>query len=220
MYHEYIIHNLSDPVLRKLMKGDKVRMRKHHIGHRVFITKEQAKLLEDAHKKKKSVMIGFTDGQIKHHIKVGSGLFDSLKSFVKKHKDVFNPIIRTTKNAGHILLNKASNNLHSKINALPEIEGEGVVSDILGAISKGANLFGLGAKPRRTRGKGFMGDLMKGATKAIVPALVDAGSNMIKDKINGLGIKKRGRPRKTTTTRKVGRPRKIKAGALFPAGYN
>ena len=103
-------------------------------------------------------------------------------------------------------------------------------------------------KPRKTKkGKGI-GALAKLAAKALAPIAIDAASNFAKDKVSGLGVKKkRGRkpaiaslgkqqPGKVTTgqllglhkqalnltkqLKKRGRPKKRAGGALLPAGYS
>ena len=57
--------------------------------------------------------------------------------------------------------------------------------------------------------------MAKSGLKAIAPVLIDAASNAAKNKISGMGAK---RKTKKTTTR--GRPRKTRTGAaLMPAGY-
>ncbi len=107
----------------------------------------------------------------------------------------------------------------------PSKKGKGFLGDVLGFINPTigavAKTVGLGVKktrkPRAKKGKGIMSDLAKSGVKALAPVLIDAASNAAKNKISGMGAKKRvGRPRKN----KVGRPRKTRtAGALYPAGY-
>ena len=71
---------------------------------------------------------------------------------------------------------------------------------------------GLGVKPKtkrttRTRkGKGVVGDLAKSGLKALAPVIIDAAANAVKNKVSGMGARKR-RP---------GRSRKS-GGALYPA---
>ena len=81
---------------------------------------------------------------------------------------------------------------------------------------------GLGAKKKRGRpkkvGKGIMSSLLK----AVTPAIIDAAAGAVKGKVEGMGIKRVGRPRKKASkkpkTRRVGRPRK--GGALIAPGYS
>ena len=131
-------------------------------------------------------------------------------------------------------------------------KGQGVIGDVLKGI---INTTGLGVvveppllqvaekakKPRKTKkGKGLgalAGFAAKAAAKALAPVAIDAAANFAKNKVSGLGVKKkRGRkPGKVTTgqllglhkqalnltkqLKKRGRPRKRDGGALMPAGY-
>jgi hypothetical protein len=94
---------------------------------------------------------------------------------------------------------------------------------ILGNIANMAKLhivnstMGSGAKRRPKKGKGVVSDLAKSGLKALAPVLIDAASNAAKNKISGMGAKKKRTTKKTT---KRGRPRKTRTGAaLMPAGY-
>ena len=126
------------------------------------------------------------------------------------------------------------------------------------------NTTGLGVKPktlkdvleepkkrgRKKKGEGsgaLAGMAAKAAAKALAPIAIDAAANFAKDKVSGMGIKKkRGgkpaiaslgkqQPGKVTTgqllglhkqtlnltkqLKKRGRPRKRDGGSLMPAGY-
>ena len=59
---------------------------------------------------------------------------------------------------------------------------------------------------RKKKGEGI-GALAKLAAKALAPIAIDAASNFAKDKVSGMGIKKK-------------RGRKIKGGKLEPMLYN
>ena len=148
------------------------------------------------------------------------------------------PIIKAVKSAGHKGLQKATSSLHGKINLIPELSGEGVkrrrgrpkkgsglLGDVLGMINPTigvvAKTVGLGVKktrkPRTRKGKGIVSDLAKSGLKALAPVLIDAASNAAKNKISGMGAKKKRTTKKTTKRR---RPRKTRTGAaLMPAGY-
>ena len=104
-------------------------------------------------------------------------------------------------------------------------KGKGLVGDLLGMINPTmgtvAKTVGLGVKrtrkPRARKGKGFLTDLAKSGAKALAPQLIDAVANAAKNKITGMGAKKKRTAKKAT---KRGRPRKSKSGsALMPAGY-
>ena len=68
------------------------------------------------------------------------------------------------------------------------------------------------------KGKGIMSLLLK----AVAPAIIDAAAGAVKGKVDGMGIKRVGRPKKKASkkpkTRRVGRPRK--GGALIAPGYS
>ncbi len=67
---------------------------------------------------------------------------------------------------------------------------------------------------------------MSSLVKAVVPAIIDAAAGEVKGKVEGMGIKRVGRPRKKASkkatkkpkTRRVGRPRK--GGTLITPGYS
>ena len=107
----------------------------------------------------------------------------------------------------------------------PSKKGAGILGDIIGMINPTigtvAKTVGLGVKktrkPRSKKGKGLLTNLAKSGMKALAPVLIDAASNAAKNKISGMGAKKKRTTKKTT---KRGRPRKTKTGsALLPAGY-
>jgi hypothetical protein len=83
-----------------------------------------------------------------------------------------------------------------------------MINPTMGTVAK---TVGLGTrKPRARKGKGIISDMAKSGLKAIAPALIDAASNAAKNKISGMGAKRK--------TKKRGR--KTKSGsALMPAGY-
>lgn len=63
---------------------------------------------------------------------------------------------------------------------------------------------GLGVKHRKTKkGKGLAGDLLKAGAKIVGKKAIEAGSNYLNNKLDEMGVKKRGRPC---------------GGSLFPAG--
>jgi hypothetical protein len=99
-------------------------------------------------------------------------------------------------------------------------KGKGIIGDVLKNV---IGMTGLGIvveppllhvaektkKPRKTKkGKGI-GALAKLAAKALAPIAIDAASNFAKDKVSGLGVKRK---------RKRGRPKK--GGKLEPILYN
>jgi len=233
MYEKVGIDKLSPSQIKNLIKGKAVRVK---IGnsHYIHLSQEQLKKVNKAFLHGKAVQITFDPHQALQH---GAGIFGDIANFVKKHslQKLVNPVIKGVKQASHSGVSRASNFLHSKIDKLKPIEGEGILSDILGAVSTGSKLFGLGVarkkmehkpktvkpkvvKPRAVkprgvkRGKGFLTNLVKNIASS------DTAKNIVKDVISkgvdagvnaltgGACCKKRGRPRKC-------------GGALMPAGY-
>jgi hypothetical protein len=118
-------------------------------------------------------------------------------------------------------------------------KGEGIIGDALKGL---IGMSGLGVKPKtlkdvlgkpeakkrgRKKGEGI-GALAKLAAKALAPIAIDAASNFAKDKVAGMGVKKkRGRkPGKVTTGQLLGMAKRLKkmgrkkGGKLEPILYN
>ena len=225
MYEKIGIDKLSEHQVRSLLKGKAVRVKVGN-SHFIHLSHEQLKKLNKAFKNGKAVTIVFDPYQQEQH---GSGLFGDIANFVKKHslQKIVNPVIKGFKSASHSGVSRASNFLHSKIDKLKTVDGEGILSDILGAVSTGSKLFGLGVakhkienkvkkpakKPtlkRVKRGKGFLTDLVKNIASS------DSAKNIIKDVVNK-GVDKS--ISALTGGKCRGRPRKIVGSALLPAGY-
>ena len=121
-------------------------------------------------------------------------------------------------------------------------KGEGVIGDVLKGL---INTTGLGVKPktlkdvleepkkrgRKKKGEGIgalAGMAAKAAAKALAPIAIDAAANFAKNKVSGMGIKKkRGRkPGKVTTGQLLGMATQLKkmgrkkGGKLEPMLYN
>ena len=240
MYHPVGVSKLSENQKSRLRNGHPVRIKKG-TANKLHLTQEQIKKLESAHKRGAAYTIQLNPEQSQKH---GAGFFGDIATRVKKlankHKDIINPVIQAIKSAGHKGLKKVSTSLHNKINDVPELTGEGVkkrrrgrpskkgkgfIGDLLGMVNPTigtvAKTVGLGVKktrkPRAKKGKGVISNLVKSGAKALAPMLIDAASNAAKNKISGMGTRKKRTTKKAT---KRGRPRKTRsAGALFPAGY-
>ena len=235
MYNPVGISKLSENQKSRLRNGHPVRIKKG-TANKLHLTPEQIKKLESASRRGAGYTVQLNPEQAEKH---GAGFFGDIatkaKRIANKHKDLINPVIKAVKNAGHRGLQKMSTSLHNKINQIPELSGDGVkrrrgrpkkgagfVGDILGMINPTigavAKTVGLGVKKTRKprKGKGIVSDMAKSGLKAIAPVLIDAASSAVKNKISGMGAKKK----RTTKKTKVGRPRKTKTGAaLMPAGY-
>ena len=240
MYNPVGVSKLSENQKSRLRNGHPVRIKKG-TANKLHLTPEQIKKLESASRRGAGYTVHLNPEQAEKH---GAGLFGDIATRVKrlanKHKDLINPVIKAVKSAGHRGLQKVATSLHNKINDIPELSGEGVkkrrrgrpskkgagiLGDIIGMINPTigtvAKTVGLGVKktrkPRSKKGKGLLTNLAKSGMKALAPVLIDAASNAAKNKISGMGAKKKRTTKKTT---KRGRPRKTRTGsALLPAGY-
>ena len=240
MYNPVGVSKLSENQKSRLRNGHPVRIKKG-TANKLHLTPEQIKKLESASRRGAGYTVHLNPEQAEKH---GAGFFGDIatkaKRLANKHKDLINPIIKAVKSSGHKGLQKIATSLHNKINDIPELSGEGVKKRRRGRPSKkGAGIFGdvlgminptIGAvaktvglgvkkprKPRTKKGKGVLSDMAKSGLKALAPVLIDAASSAAKNKISGMGAKKKRTTKKTT---KRGRPRKTRTGsALLPAGY-
>ena len=275
MYEVVSVRKLSKTQKSKLRNGHPVRVKKGS-GNQLCLSHDQIKKLESASRKGKAVTITLHPEQAEKH---GAGIFGDIATKLKKlavqNKDLINPIIGRVRGTAKKGVSKLANKANETIDKyITDIEGgalypaghtgsgikkrgrpkkgKGVIGDVLKGI---INTTGLGVvveppllqvaekakKPRKTKkGKGLgalAGFAAKAAAKALAPVAIDAAANFAKNKVSGLGVKKkRGRkPGKVTTgqllglhkqalnltkqLKKRGRPRKRDGGALMPAGY-
>ncbi len=85
---------------------------------------------------------------------------------------------------------------------------------------------GLGVKKKRDRPKKVGKGILSSIAEDVGPDIIDAAANAAKGKVEGMGIKRVGRPRKKANkkaskkpkTRRVGRPRK--GGTVIAPGYS
>jgi hypothetical protein len=275
MYEVVSVGKLSETQKSKLRNGHPVRVKKGS-GNQLCLSHDQIKKLESASRKGKAVTITLHPEQAEKH---GAGIFGDIATKLKKlavqNKDLINPIIGRVRGTAKKGVSKLANKANETIDKyITDIEGgalypaghtgsgikkrgrpkkgKGVIGDVLKGI---INTTGLGVvveppllqvaekakKPRKTKkGKGLgalAGFAAKAAAKALAPVAIDAAANFAKNKVSGLGVKKkRGRkPGKVTTGQLLGlhkqalnltkqlkkraRPRKRDGGALMPAGY-
>ena len=226
MYFTYKVAELSPNQIRKLIKGEKVKLKKGN-AHTVYLTEPQIKKIETAHKKGMASVIQLDPHQSSQH---GSGVLGDIGKFFKSKAYHLNPVIKGAKSVAHSAVQSASKYAHKKIDDVKEFErpsGSGVASDILSGLAGLTAQLGGRVKPKvlkqriakKRAGKGFMTDIAKAGIKALAPIVVDKGADFIKNKISGSGAKRKaGRPAtKKTPAKRVGRPRK--GSALMPAGY-
>ena len=224
MYSAIGVGKLSETQKSKLRNSHPVRI-KLGSGNTLHLTDQQIKKLESAAKKGAAYTLTMHPEQAEKH---GSGIFGDIgtkaKAFAKKHKDLINPIIGRVRAGAHSGIDKLSAKAREKIDEIIKpIEGEGVVKPkrrgrpkkgegIIGDALKGLiGMTGLGVvKPKRMRkGKGVFSNIIKSVAPAAIDAIANAATSAAKDKVAGMGAKKR----------KPGRPRKGRGGgALFPAG--
>ena len=229
MYHSTGVQKLSPSQMSKLRNGHSVRI-KQGSGNTLHLTDAQIKKLAQAHKKGAAYTLQMHPEQSEKH---GAGFFGDIASkakslaisTVKKNRDLINPIIGRARSYAKSGIQKLADKANAQVDKYtPEIEGEGIIGDALKGL---IGMSGLGMKKRgrpkgTKKGKGIMSSLIK----AVAPAIIDAAAGAVKGKVDGMGIKRVGRPRKKASkkaskkpkTRRVGRPRK--GGALIAPGYS
>ena len=226
MYHSTGVQKLSPSQMSKLRNGHSVRI-KQGSGNTLHLTDAQIKKLAQAHKKGAAYTIQMHPEQAEKH---GSGFFGDIaskaKAFavstVKKNRDLINPIIGRARSYAKSGIQKLADKANSQVDKYtPEIEGEGIIGDALKGLI-GMSVLGMKKRDRpkgTKKGKGILSSI----AKAVGPAIIDAAANAAKGKVEGMGIKRVGRPRKKkaskkTKAKRVGRPRK--GGALIAPGYS
>jgi hypothetical protein len=225
MYHSTGVQKLSQSQMSKLRNGHAVRI-KQGSGNSLHLTDAQIKKLTQAHKKGAAYTITFHPEQAEKH---GSGFFGDIASrakqfaisTVKKNRDLINPIIGRARSYAKSGIQKLADKANSQVDKYtPEIEGEGLIGDALKGL---IGMTGLGIKKKRGRPKKVGKGILSSIAKAVLPSIIDAAAGAAKGKVDGMGIKRVGRPRKKKAskkpkTRRVGRPRK--GGALIAPGYS
>ena len=237
MYHTTGVGKLSETQKSKLRNGHPVRI-KIGSGNNLHLTDPQIKKLQSAHKKGAAYTITFHPEQAEKH---GEGFFGDIASkakkfaisTVKKNRDLINPIIGRARSYAKSGIQKLADKANEKVDYYtPEIEGEGIIGDALKGL---IGMTGLGVKPKTLKstlksleakkprkGKGILGNIIKSVAPAAIDAIASAATSAAKDKVAGMGAKRKpGRPKKVTRTtakKRPGRPRK--GGALIAPGYS
>jgi len=224
MYHSTGVQKLSESQKSKLRNGHPVRI-KQGSGNSLHLTDAQIKKLAQAHKKGAAYTIQMHPEQAEKH---GAGFFGDIaskaKAFARKHKDLINPIIGRVRAGAKSGINQLASKANEKVDEyIKPIEGEGIIGDALKGL---IGMSGLGMKKKRGRPKKVGKGIMSSLVKAVAPAIIDGVAGAVKGKVEGMGIKRVGRPRKKASkkaskkpkTRRVGRPRK--GGALIAPGYS
>ena len=221
MYHSTGVQKLSPSQMSKLRNGHSVRI-KQGSGNTLHLTDAQIKKLAQAHKKGAAYTLQMHPEQAEKH---GAGFFGDIatkaKAFARKHKDLINPIIGRVRAGAKSGIDRLASKANEKVDEyIKPIEGEGIIGDALKGL---IGMSGLGAKKKRGRPKKVGKGILSSIAKAVGPAIIDAAANAAKGKVDGMGLKRVGRPRKKKASKKpkakrVGRPRK--GGALIAPGYS
>lgn len=230
MYYPVEIGKLSKVQKLNLLKGKNVRIKKG-TSQTLHLTEEQIKKLERNHKLGKKYTVKLTQDQI---AKTGSGILSDVYSFVKRTpalKGAVNAAIRGGKKYAHQGVNYLSGKVHRKIEDFPVIGdglklvrkpktkryGKGIIGDIASFINPTAGVvaktLGLGMKKRY--GKGFLTDIAKAGAKAIAKKGIEAGSNYLTGRIDGMGLIRNATPKQLEHLAKI---RAIKQAKLLASG--
>lgn len=199
MYHKIAIHKLSHAQIGKLLNGHRIRV-KHGHGHEIHASAEQHKKIVKAHQKGCGTTIQFDPYQIQHHQHLrghGEGFFgniakgalktlapvaiDALSGLAKNH---INGMGYHPHHAKHHIHRGHGEALAPAGSALyPAGYGEGIYHPHFAGHGEGSR-----RKVGRPKGKGFFGDLAKGAVKTLAPVVIDAGADYLKSRA-GSGAK-------------------------------
>lgn len=194
MYQEVGIAKLSPAQVSRLRNGHKVRIKMGN-AHQIYLSKEQLKKLNSAHKKGKAYTVLFDPYQIEKH---SNGEYGNISIKSKKSK----------KSTGEGLV---SDVLHTAGNVSKSI-GLGV-----------ARKHTTAPKKRITKkGKGLFGDLgniAKTGAISIAQQGMNAVNDKINDKINGMGAVAH---RRIVGRRVINKKKSHggSGGALYPAGVS
>lgn len=209
MYQEVGIQKLSPPQIRKLLKGERVIVKKGS-DHKLMVNKEQHKKISKAHMKGKGLTIQLDPYAIDMNQKEGSGFFNVLRKIASPviktvapiAKDVMkNPLVKAVAPA---LLDVGAN-----------IAKEAVKKQLLGegAVKKAPKRRG-----RPKKGEGFFGDLIKVGRK-LAPIVAPVARQVVEPLAQEVIKKVTGRGAKKVKKGEALLPAGYEGGALLPAGY-
>jgi hypothetical protein len=183
--------NISDKQLHTLARGGAISISGGHIGqgpHTLFLTSQQASRLS----KGKGMRLHLSGSQLSHHLKHGGGLWSSFKG----------------------LASKAFNGAKSAVGAIAPVVAPLIKQYAPGVIDKAAAFATPLAGNLLNRGLGKAG-VSQGIQNLIRNGLdtaVAAGSNALKDKIQGSGMKRGRGIARTRRAKAADRP--IRGGML------
>ena len=170
MYQSVGVAKLSESQKSRLRNGHPVRI-KIGSGNKLNLTNEQIKKLQSAARKNAAYTLTMHPEQMEKH---GQGIFGDIyskaKAIARKNKDLINPIIGRVKSGIHSGIDKLSSAAKGKVDQY--------IQPIEGEGMKKRR-----GRPKKKVGEGIIGDALKGLIG-----------------MTGLGMKKRGRPKKAATT--------------------
>ena len=221
MYFETKIGKLSKVQLNKLLKGKNVRIKKG-TAHTINLTEAQLKKFNKHCHLGKALTIKLTQDQI---AKQGGGILGTILSGAAGLSELIGG--PGSREASQVLgtIGGISNAVGL---GMKKKKGKGIVGDLIGLVhptaGKVASMVGLGMKKQ---GKGFLENIAKEAAKNMAKAagkfVIDKGAEFAKDKIEGMGMRKK---RRATPAQleALARGRAIRdanryGGALRPAGF-
>ena len=161
MYEVVSVGKLSETQKSKLRNGHPVRVKKGS-GNKLSLTHDQIKKLESASRKGKAVTITLHPEQAEKH---GSGIFGDIATKLKKlavqNKDLINLIIGRVRGTAKKGVSKLANKANETIDKY--------ITDIEGVALYPAGHTGSGIKKRDRpkKGKGVIGDVLKGIINTI-----------------------------------------------------
>ena len=166
MYYDAKIQKLSSAQLRKLLHGQKVRV-KHGDHHEVQLNEEQLKKLGKAHKKNTATTIQLDPYQVDIHRKtLGHGLFSALQKGAQMLAPILQPVATQLLHQGvdkgmEALSNQIQGNGFKKKGRGRPKKGGMVLSNAVRSAIEGSALVpaGYGLKKGK-KGKGIIGSIL------------------------------------------------------------
>lgn len=184
MYQEVGIQKLSTPQIRKLLKGDRVIVRKGE-DHKLMVNPEQHANIMKAHLKGKGLTIRLDPYAIDMNQKEGSGLLSSLKKLaspvIRAVAPVVAPIAKTvapvlldvgkqmaTDLISKQLLGKGAVKKQPKRRGRPR-KGDGFFTEnVVPLVGRTKAFQGRGKKQTKKEGEGLLGDIIAPIARKVI----------------------------------------------------
>lgn len=237
MFYETQIGKLSKVQLNKLLKGKNVRIKKG-TAHTINLTEAQVKKFNRNCKLGKAFTVKLNQDQI---AKQGAGLLGDLAGFVHPVAGIVAKAVglgMKKKRQGKGILGDIVGMIHPQAGAVAKAvglgmrkkQGKGILGDLANSLMSSAGVHNQVYKPKKL-GNGFLQNLAKEAAinlaktagKFAVDKGLELGGNYVKDKIEGMGMRKR-RAATPAQLAALAKGRAIRdanryGGALYAAGY-